>query len=47
MTEQGEIVKLQENHPDIQFVNITIDQAERLNKYLIDRGNSFELETPL
>ena len=46
MIEQSEIVRMKSDHPDIQFINITIDQADRLNKYLVDKGDYFVLRPP-
>lgn len=46
MLEQNEIVKLIHRKPEIKFVNMTIDKAERLDKFLIDRGDYFELKAP-
>ena len=46
MEEQIEIMKLIPEMPNVKFVNVTIDQADKLDKYLVDKGNHFEIKYP-
>jgi thiol-disulfide isomerase/thioredoxin len=46
MLEQQEIAKLIDEYPDMNFVNMTINKSETLDKYLVDKGEYFEVLPP-
>lgn len=46
MKEQNRMDELIKQNSEVSFVNISIDKKEKLDKYLIDRGDYFETKHP-